>query len=909
MKKRLYEELTKATMEYPLQEDEIFTASYYADMLSASRNLISQYLNEGVRNHEIIKINSRPVYFFMRKAVEKRLNRSLALDVYDSIETFQRDSEQGKTDFEALIGYNNSLLNVVKHCKAAISYPGNGLPILIHGPTGTGKSMLAALTYQYALNRKIISSDKKFIAVNCSEYAHNPELLTSNLFGHVKGAYTGADDDNEGLISLADGGILFLDEVHCLKADCQEKLFFFMDKGMYHKVGDNEKWYTSNIRMIFATTEDPQTVLLKTLRRRIPITVTVPALKDRPLIEKSQLICSMFKKESERLNREIEISNLTYQTLMDHEFTGNVGSLQNVIKATCANAFLNGKNNSKLDVHVQNLPDEIFCSHQTVQMKMSDTVEHMMLSLDRLDKPIHADSALLHFYERILNSYTDYKASREEFSTFIHQVEQLLHNYVDYTIFTSRYRKNATDEYLLKVLDKIYSIIMNKYSLKVPNSEIQIYSQILSDYSKYMLDGKVWISTHKNTVDELLSVIQEKRPREYSIAQEMMQNVALNLDVELDDMMLVILAVSFMAYEKQRENSGVGVILCHGYSTASSISSTVNRLLDEYIFDGIDMQIDLSIEKVAMMADEYLARKKNISELILLVDMGSLEEIYKRIKPIVNCNIGLLNNVSTKMALEVGMGFKQGLSVKEILEKVERNFEISTHFIEGKEKDEAILTVCATGFGAAQKFSELLISSLPYHIPLKILPYDYQNLVENGISDPVFSKYQVSLIVGTLNPQVAGVTFIPVESVMMDMGLDALTDTIAKYLEPNELEEFHKRIVKNFTLSNIINHLTILNAEKVIEDVEEIVDYLEEDFSCQLDPTRKAGLYVHLSCLIERLILKNGIEDGETTAQAVQKNQKAVDIVRSAFSGVGMRYSVEIPDAEALYVLNYFQNI
>ena len=103
------------------------------------------------------------------------------------------------------------------------------------------------------------------------------------------------------LISLADGGLLFLDEVHCLKAECQEKLFFFMDKGMYHKVGDNENWYYSKCRLVFATTEDPQNVLLKTLLRRIPITITVPALKDRPLIEKRELIYTIFTKESKRL--------------------------------------------------------------------------------------------------------------------------------------------------------------------------------------------------------------------------------------------------------------------------------------------------------------------------------------------------------------------------------------------------------------------------------------------------------------------------------------------------------------------------------------------------------------------------------------------------------------------------------
>ncbi|MCB7254118.1 sigma-54 factor interaction domain-containing protein, partial [Longicatena sp. 210702-DFI.1.199] len=79
----------------------------------------------------------------------------------------------------------------------------------------------------------LIAEDRKFLIVNCSEYANNPELLTANLFGHKKGAFTGADRDNPGLIKLAEDGVLFLDEVHCLKAECQEKLFLFMDKGIY----------------------------------------------------------------------------------------------------------------------------------------------------------------------------------------------------------------------------------------------------------------------------------------------------------------------------------------------------------------------------------------------------------------------------------------------------------------------------------------------------------------------------------------------------------------------------------------------------------------------------------------------------------------------------------------------------
>ena len=78
--------------------------------------------------------------------------------------------------------------------------------------------MIANLCYEYAKHHHIIKENAKFLSVNCSEYANNPELLTANLFGYVKGAYTGAEENQDGLIALADGGILFLDEVHCLKA-------------------------------------------------------------------------------------------------------------------------------------------------------------------------------------------------------------------------------------------------------------------------------------------------------------------------------------------------------------------------------------------------------------------------------------------------------------------------------------------------------------------------------------------------------------------------------------------------------------------------------------------------------------------------------------------------------------------
>ena len=98
---------------------------------------------------------------------------------------------EDKKDFQALNGYDGSLRGVVETCKASISYPPNGLPTLLYGQTGTGKSLIARKIYEYGINQGILKKDAEFVHVNCSEYANNPELLTAYLFGYKKGAFTG----------------------------------------------------------------------------------------------------------------------------------------------------------------------------------------------------------------------------------------------------------------------------------------------------------------------------------------------------------------------------------------------------------------------------------------------------------------------------------------------------------------------------------------------------------------------------------------------------------------------------------------------------------------------------------------------------------------------------------------------
>jgi len=171
--------------------------------------------------------------------------------------------------------------------------------------------------------------------------------------------------------------------------------------------------------------------------------------------------------------------------------------------------------------------------------------------------------------------------------------------------------------------------------------------------------------------------------------------------------------------------------------------------------------------------------------------------------------------------------------------------------------------------------------------------------------DAIFSQYNIRLIVGTLDPCVEDVEYLSLESLVASDGIQELMKYISPYLNSDEQSMFEQNIMKNFTLSNIVNHLTILNAEKVIDDVEDFVVQVESALHKTMDATVRMGLYVHISCLIERLMLRQGIENVEGMEDFKAKNKDRMEIVRQAFSGIEMHYSVEIPDPEIMYILNY----
>lgn len=207
----------------------------------------------------------------------------------------------------------------------AITVASYDVPVLIEGETGTGKEVLAGL-----IHRKSGRGDKPFIAVNCG--AIPKDIIESELFGHVKGAFTGAMSDKKGYFEAAGDGTLFLDEIGDLPPDAQVKILRILNDGTFNKVGSTLQ-LKSNARIIAATHRSlSELVAMGKFREDLFYRLAVVRLFIPPLRERRDdlvfLIRQVFEHLREQMGRpELQLSPGAIETLQLHDFPGNTREL------------------------------------------------------------------------------------------------------------------------------------------------------------------------------------------------------------------------------------------------------------------------------------------------------------------------------------------------------------------------------------------------------------------------------------------------------------------------------------------------------------------------------------------------------------------------------------------------------
>src|SRR5213082_3704600 len=206
-------------------------------------------------------------------------------------------------------------------------------PVLILGESGTGKEMVARSIHYSGPFR-----DKPFIPVDCGSLV--PTLVESELFGYVKGAFTGAVQSRDGLLAIAEGGTVFLDEVGELPVDLQAKLLRAIQEREIRPVGSTRR-IAINVRILAATNRDlEQAVAQGTFRRDLYFRLNVLSLRIPPLRERRQDIPLLASHFLERITRasgqEHTLSDDALKAMLGYDWPGNIRELENCIERCCA---------------------------------------------------------------------------------------------------------------------------------------------------------------------------------------------------------------------------------------------------------------------------------------------------------------------------------------------------------------------------------------------------------------------------------------------------------------------------------------------------------------------------------------------------------------------------------------------
>ncbi len=282
------------------------------------------------------------------------LNKQLALKVEAQTVELAEAKRQLETRYryDRLVGRSEPMRRVFNVMDKVTP---SDLAVLIQGESGTGKELVAKMIHYNGPR-----ADQRFLSENCA--AISPALLESELFGHVKGAFTGATSDKIGLFEHASGGTLFLDEIGDLEFDLQAKLLRVLEAGSIRPVGSQQE-RSVDVRILAASNKDLR-VLRETGKfredlyyRLAVVTIALPPLRDR-LDDLPHLVESLLAEYA--ASKGVPVSSLTpdaMQLLSQHKWPGNVRELRNMLERL--SVFTAGEVISAEDVSAQLMPEMV----------------------------------------------------------------------------------------------------------------------------------------------------------------------------------------------------------------------------------------------------------------------------------------------------------------------------------------------------------------------------------------------------------------------------------------------------------------------------------------------------------------------------------------------------------------------
>ena len=887
-------------------EIEGITSYKIAEKLHIARNNASTDLNELWEEGEIIKITGKKKFEFFSQPVFSNLTgiHLQKKTVCSSLNDLVKDnvlSVKADDPFEELIGAHDSLKNAIVSAKASILYPGGTMHTLLLGESGVGKSLFAKTMYQFGKNEKVFREDSRFVVFNCADYANNSQLLLSQLFGSLKGSYTGAEQTREGLIAQANGGVLFLDEVHRLPPEGQEMLFYFIDTGMYRMLGESGIEHQANVSLIMATTENPDNHLLTTFMRRIPMVIQIPNLSAKSIEEKKELVLHLYNLEAIATHMPIMVDREALMALVLYNPPGNIGQLKNDIRLSVARSYLEQKHRSfeELSIHDYSLSQLVQSSVKSLDSKTKETYTKQLIK-DAYYVPPYA----YHFKENdeIIPVVLPQQNQTDVQSQFEEYVQEIAVSLED-----SSHPAFIIDDEIQEIMTFIHEWILYHMNLLLERSQ----SAGFAFYLKSIKDK------NKNSIS---FVSNEASEGMVEISRNLIKEIETRFHFQIPDTQIKTIASILQTFKNNepRVSKIHMFVLAHGDSLATNIAGVVNTLLNGSFLTPVDMSLTKNVNEILEDLVVAIQKKSKDADVILFVDMGSLTSIEGVLQQQISQRVFVVPTINTVILLEAVrkvyyLNYTAEAVLNDVVRMTKRLDHSLEHHIKGYIKqytEKVIYTICYSGEGTAQYLELYLRNILEknniFNIDIISLSNDSPKKISQMIQDTSKRK-EVLCIIGNIDPKIEEYPFISLEDILVRDGVNKVFRLLGSeqlLQDKKTIVNFKRDVFIDVSLETVQKYLLYLDAQKISPVILDFIKKVEEADGKQCDNNVLIRLIVHICCMIERLML------GEYSApdDLGEQPTELFEIIKTNKSILENAFHIKITYGECNFIADIFQN-
>lgn len=849
------------------------TADEVADALGLARPNVSADLNVLWKEGRLVKTVGRPVRYLPAEGTKVSGTIAASVSTVSPAGAAASVPSSGEEPFAALVGWKDSLSAAVKQAKAAVLYPGGGLHTLISGPTGVGKSLMVEYMYKFALQASTLRPGAKLVTFNCADYSHNPQLLLAHLFGVVKGAYTGADRDQVGLVEQADGGMLFLDEVHRLAPEAQEMLFRLIDKGLFRRLGETDTERKARTMIICATTERVDSALLRTFTRRIPMVINLPGLADRTLRERLKHVKYALRSEALKMGEALVLSPEALRCLMLYDCPGNIGQLNSDIQLSCAQAFLRflSDHQPPIKITLEELPDHV--KRQITGVRYRNTeMEELLAAYPKglllepgagaaqqaAEEPV---AVLPNFYarmeqetQRLVKAELGAEEIRAHLGTSVEDHFRQFLSSVQHRYDAGRQELTAlVGKDVLDAVEEAVALAEGHLRRVVP---LRVVFGLALHVKAAVERAEMDVTVPYPPVEH----IEAHHPDEFRAAAVVVRLLAQRLGIPFSEGEIGYTAL-FLAASKEGDRPKVGLaVACHGEGIAAGMAAVAQHLAGYVGVLAMDMPLDEGPESILSRLTEWV-RHEEYASVLLLVDMGSLSFLAGQLQSATGATVKVVPMASTILLIEAIQQVQlPGVDLEQIYDGVvEAQRRLFLPRLDEGRQAPLVVTCCFTGEGSAlllKKLVEKVFRSWEQAVEVVATSIPVGKEGERVIASLLGGRRPLAVI-GPQAPPMSGVPFFSSAEMVTAEGqerLRRLVDQRGATPSPQILLESdpHPSDLAKTLADSLAEEFLFTNPRVLLPRAAQVAEALEVEFALQLPGDMRVGLLMHLAALVER---------------------------------------------------------